>query len=482
MNSTATTLDAHRSAVDELVARAAAAHRAAQVALAAEDAALAAAHALGRELGGALPRSSSRETDMVLRDIAARIATEVRMSDRTIQRRMDAATNLTMFFPETFAAWTVGEIDRGHVSAIVDAGITLPDEAREWFERLVVQRARELSPRELGVVAGTLAEHAHPESLQTRHERARLDRGIRIEELSDGMARLIADVPAVIARGILDRLTSMAHAVRAAVEPEAVSSADAAETEHCDAGALFTESRRVSASASAPNSDPRLMDELRADIFADLLLGGGTVAHGDGLDAITAHVQVNIPVMTTLGHSEEPVILAGHGPIPLDTALRLAGTATGWDRVLTDPVHGTVMHTDRYRPTAGLRRHLRVRDEHCRFPGCRMAPWRSDNDHTVDHAHGGATRADNLAVLCRRHHMLKHHTAWGIEHLGRGKLRWTSPTGNTYIDKPAAMVRFVGPDDLPPGTRSAGRHPAEHPWSGEHPPHGHAQTPTHAPF
>ncbi|MCR2678846.1 hypothetical protein NSP03_24390, partial [Salmonella enterica] len=53
------------------------------------------------------------------------------------------------------------------------------------------------------------------------------------------------------------------------------------------------------------------------------------------------------------------------GMIPIDpaTARRLAGAASGWDRVLTHPISGALLAVDRYRPSEDLRRHLRARDE-----------------------------------------------------------------------------------------------------------------------
>jgi hypothetical protein len=72
-----------------------------------------------------------------------------------------------------------------------------------------------------------------------------------------------------------------------------------------------------------------------------------------------------------------------------------------------------------------------------------MPVWRCDIDHTVDHHHGGATSNCNLAHLCRRHHTMKHNTAWRVEQRDRGVLVWTSPLGRVYIDRPAPTLRFI---------------------------------------
>jgi hypothetical protein len=150
------------------------------------------------------------------------------------------------------------------------------------------------------------------------------------------------------------------------------------------------------------------------------------------------------------GVQETGATLAGYGPIDPETARCLAADAPGWDRVMTHPVTGAVLAVDRYRPSADLLRALRVRDEHCRFPGCRQPVRRCDVDHTHDAALGGDTHIDNLAHLCRRHHTLKHATDWQVRQLGAGSLEWTSPTGLVYIDVPTPTLRFIPSGDPPP--------------------------------
>jgi hypothetical protein len=154
--------------------------------------------------------------------------------------------------------------------------------------------------------------------------------------------------------------------------------------------------------------------------------------------------------LTLAGSDEAGATLAGYGPIDPETARCLAGDAPGWDRVMTHPVSGAVLAVDRYRPSADLLRALRVRDEHCRFPGCRQPVRRCDVDHTHDAALGGQTEIHNLAHLCRRHHTLKHATDWQVRQVGGGSREWTSPTGLVYIDVPTPIRRFIPSGDPPP--------------------------------
>ena len=499
MTSNGSGLEGHTAAADAFVTRAVEAHRAVARAQAALTTVLAEAHRWARGVAEAVPGASSRTGDLEVRDLAAQLGAALHLSDRTVQGQMDAAASLASLFPATLAAWSAGEVGRAHVAAIVEAGAAVVDDAaREWFETRTLALAVSMTAAQLRPAARALAEHAHPESLHERHERARTGRRVIVSDLDDGMARILADLPAVLAHGIRDRLTTIAREVHAAervAEGHGDDDGGRAEIAHAD-GLGDVDGRHdiegigdaVGISDAAGISDDRssgpgqrTMDHLRADVFADLLLAGSPTAHDAGHDAepdaghdagqagahgargahgsrrgfshLTAQVQVTVPVLTALGASREPCLLAGYGPIPLSQALELAGGAPGWDRVMTSPVDGSVLAVDRYRPSEQLRRLLRARDEHCRFVGCRQPVHRCDADHTVDHAQGGATSEDNLATLCRRHHVLKHRSQWRVEQLGRGRLRWHSPAGRSYVDRPAPTVRFVSDVDPPPDRR-----------------------------
>ncbi|MFT4282558.1 DUF222 domain-containing protein [Microbacterium sp.] len=376
--------------------------------------------------------ATSADHDIPLRSMAAQIGVELRASDRSIQRRMSMAALIVSRFPATHAALASGQIDRAHVRVIVEAGMHIDDGgARASYEAAALDVARRETTGRLRPAARILASRVDPIDLTERHRVAAARRGVWVRDLDDGMAELVASIPAPLAHGIHDRLTSLA---RSTIEGRASAPDD-----------------------SAP-ADRRGMGELRADALADLLLTGhatlaATSASTPATDAITAHVQITIPVLTLLGHDDAPAELAGHGPIDLATARTLAATVEGWDRVLTHPVSGDVLAVDRYRPSAHLRRTLRARDEHCRFPGCRQPAPRCDIDHTIAREHDGPTDAGNLAHLCRRHHTLKHHSAWRVRQLPGGVLEWTSPTGRLHPDRPKRTLSF-SPATFSPATFS----------------------------
>lgn len=412
--------------------------------------------------------------DLPLRETSAELAAAMRLSDRSVQGRMGDALALVTDFAATMVAWEAGRIDAGHVSAILDAGVGIADPAlRTRFESLVLDAATHESPARLRAIAKAQAAAIDPVAARERLAAGAGRRGVRLVDLDDGLARLLVDVPAVPGYAIHDRLTQMARAVRDGDGAADVahggddSVADATTTAHSegDEPEIVTAPGTASAAVSdasaddEPAADTRTMDQLRADILCDLLLGGVPTAHGDGLDAIKGHVQVTVPVQALSGATDEPALLAGYGPVDADTARRLAGNQPGCDRMLTDPVSGGVLAVDRYRWNRDLERFLRARDERCRFPGCRRPARRCDVDHTIDAALGGPTRDDNLAHLCRRHHTLKHATAWTVRQRPGGVLEWHSPLGRQYTDRPPATVRFI-PDacrsewsGAPPGAR-----------------------------
>jgi Domain of unknown function (DUF222) len=381
-------------------------------------------------------RESVRAHDMALRAIAAELGGVLRIADRTAQRRIDEARDIVENYPATLRAWDTGDITRGHVRVIVDAGTAVPTERRSEYEREAITRCLRDRPNRVRPEIEILAERMTERSFTERHREAAAERRVRLVPGRAGMTGVVATVPTVIADGIFDRLTRQAQLV-------------------IDARQQGAELGREQSDESS--DDARSIDQVRADMLADLILAGAPsldpTAHGDGpgaLGAIRAHVQVIVPALTLLGNDEGPADLFGRSPIDAETARCLAAAAPMWARVLTDAVEGTVLAVDRYRPAWGQRQFLRARDQHCRFPGCRQA-IRCEVDHTIDAALGGPTALANLAHLCQRHHSMKQFTARRVRQHPGGVLEWTSPLGRTYReDAPTPPVCFT-PIAAPPG-------------------------------
>ena len=376
------------------------------------------------------PFDSVDSRELAHRAVAAEIAAVLRISDRVVEGQMGDAALLVRDFPRTAASFGSGRISLSHVRIILEAGVPIEtSEARARFESAVVPRAEAESPNRLRPFVKQTAEQMRELSFTERHREAREKRGAWVRSREDGMAELVQYGPSAIIHAEHDRLTQMAAAVKA----------DNAKTADGIAADEF--------------ADQRTTAQLRFDLLADLVLTGTPTGHSteDGLlGEITAHIDVTVPVLTLTDADDHAAAahLEGVGPIDPATARILTGNAPGFDRVLTDPVTGSVLAVDRYRPSAEMRRYLRARDRRCRFPGCRMLARLCDGDHTIDYALGGATEVGNLSDLCRRHHVTKHCTPWKVRQLGGGNLEWTSPTGRIHVDRPPGMATSVTFDDV----------------------------------
>ena len=389
--------------------------------------------------------------DMALRSIAAEVGGVMRVTDRTVQRRIGEARTLVEGFPATVEAWEQGRIVRGHAIAIVETGTSLPAEMWAQFGQVAILRCERDTPNRVRGELEILAHRMHPRSFAERHEEAAAGRCVRIVPGRDGMSDMVATVSTVISEGIHDRLTQQARAI--------IDTRDERTAARGGAGVAFgdavthsdSDRDRDSASPAAiVATDKRSTDQVRADVFADLLLAG-TPALDDTRDttagplgAIRARVQVLIPAAVLTGEDDGSCDLAGRSPIDPATARTLAGGIHVWERLFHDPTTGVTVSTDSYRVPSGMRRFLQARDHHCRFPGCRVAAIRCEVDHTHDHALGGRTELSNLAHLCQRHHSMKQFTAWRVRQLKGGVLEWTSPLGRTYReDAPTPAVAFT---------------------------------------
>ncbi|KSU52680.1 hypothetical protein AS029_13360, partial [Microbacterium enclense] len=349
-------------------------------------------------------RATARAAELALREVASEIAAAENLSDRTVQTHIQRAMTLVDHYPHTLAAWEAGALTRAHVHAIVDIGTPLPADARTEFDLLAVATARTLSPGRLRTRLAMLAERLHPTTITERHHRGRDTRCVRIVTGHDGMSDLIATLPTVLAVGIYDRLTQQSRAI---IDTRTGVAATLADTPRNTAPATHTAAHPAAATATAtaishitpaaphptpdtfntprddaPQAPQALTDErttaqLRADILTDLLLTAAPTADptrtddGPGtLGTIHARVQVIVPALTMLkpdAENTDPAELVGHGPLDAHTARTLTETTTlPWDRVITHPITGAVLHTDTYHRTTAIDRHLRARDRHCR--------------------------------------------------------------------------------------------------------------------
>ncbi|MBO0895950.1 HNH endonuclease signature motif containing protein [Arthrobacter sunyaminii] len=357
---------------------------------------------------------------------------------------MSEAGRLCTTHTATLARLEDGALGYGHVQTVLDQSQNVPDSELAAFEASLLESAGAgQTSSQFRVKARRLRENRYPETIPVRHQSAFERRRVCLVPEEDGMSWLSALLPAARAQLVYTQLTTAARGEQGA-------------------------------------GDPRGVDQLRADILADLLDGdpdardaGGqgsgdsdSCGRGSGdSDSVEAgdrdsngrddrdsgskdnqartrarartEILVLITAETLFGADEQPAELHGYGPISPETARRLARQAAHWTPVERNPDTEEILRVGRRRKVpAGLQRWLRARDGTCRFPGCRTNAVIAEIDHTKPWSHGGATDHDNLEHLCRRHHMFKSRGFWKAQQHSPGIIEWTSPGGRTYRTDP----------------------------------------------
>ncbi|RJU03162.1 HNH endonuclease [Arthrobacter frigidicola] len=268
--------------------------------------------------------------------------------------------------------------------------------------------------------ARRLRAELHPESLTDRTRSARKNRRVDFHPDDDGMAWLNVYLPAEKAVAIDGRLTRLSRALQCPEETRTLAQ-------------LRTDVLTDLLTHTCP--DPTITGTGTAPAGAGAAPGG---AGGAGWNGIQAQVHVTVPVLTLLDVDDAPGELEGYGPIDPDLARRLAAHAPSFTRLLTHPETGAVLSVgrDTYTVPADLKKWLRVRDRTCRHPGCNRSAAAAELDHTIPWSRAGTTAHNNLAHLCRRHHMLKSQGLWHYNQPSPGIITATSPAGRTYQTQP----------------------------------------------
>ena len=85
-----------------------------------------------------------------------------------------------------------------------------------------------------------------------------------------------------------------------------------------------------------------------------------------------------------------------------------------------------------------IRRALEHRDRGFRFPG--SSNLFTDAHHVRHWADGGATRLDNLVLLCRRHHRGVHEDGFRVRATASGAFAFSRPDGRPLSEAPVMPV------------------------------------------
>ncbi|MEV6910226.1 DUF222 domain-containing protein [Amycolatopsis sp. NPDC051071] len=342
---------------------------------------------LSRHRGGA--RSVTQEVALALSVVDARAADMVA-----------TARALTTRLPRTLGLMDQGRLDGFGAMKVAKATAWLSDENARAADALLEDRLPGKNSYQIRKAANHAAAMVDREGADKRCEQNREGRRLVVSQGEPGVASIgIEDGPAEKVNAAYLRINREAQALKT-------------------------------------GGESRTLDQLRADVALDLLLGGR------GGKSERAEVFLYMDLFTYLDLNDDPAEMAGHGHIPASLARHIAnGPNTVLRRIITDPRSGQVedLGRDRYRPKAGLDEFVRVRDRECRRPGCRRPAQACDLDHSVPWQFQGTTDAADLIAFCRRDHRLKDEPGWNYRVADDGTLTITTPTGQTYESTPPPL-------------------------------------------
>ncbi len=205
----------------------------------------------------------------------------------------------------------------------------------------------------------------------------------------------------------------------------------------------------------------RTLEQMRADVMLDLLLGrldvraldseledDETRDGRDPAELIERHtrigafarpvINVTVPISSLLGVGDAPGLLSGDTPIPPEVVQRIAADPDStWYRMLTDEAGDfTHLSTRSYQPTPPIWRGVVARDRTCVWPGCCRPAVECELDHRTEFPEG-RTCVCNLAPLCRFHHKVKHSEGFTLTAEDDGSYTVTSSRGTVSRSAPS---------------------------------------------
>ncbi|CAB4855992.1 MAG: DUF222 domain-containing protein [Actinobacteria bacterium] len=385
-------------------------------------------------VAGINPSSPEKPWDGVDESEREDIAAALRLSGGTAQMRIDVARTLVNHLPNTCSALAMGEISASHATVIAkETATAIRDGISEFaiyqIEERALAHAEFHTPAQVANKVRTTIAQLAPEEFEQVVDRARETRRVSCYNEADGMATVVAILPAQDAQTVMKSIEAYILKMN---EIDEKNRSDylvnqKANDRECAGGNNAETATDTWSLLSADNK--------RADALTAIL----SKALASNVDVVRPHrrpvtINVTIDLPTLLGLAENPGQLSGYGAIPASVARELASDAT-WKRFITDPQTGNLLDygREKYEPPQALIDFLLARDRTCRFPGCRQPASRSDIDHAQSWETGGETKPENLGLLCRRHHRLKTHGRWDLVSNIDGSCEWTSPVGKKYF-------------------------------------------------
>jgi hypothetical protein len=325
-------------------------------------------------------------------------------SARSVVERGEVVGN----FPLLARAWRDGDVSAAHVDALLRIQRRYPTLVDDLLavDEAITTAARLCDPKAFYQRLRYLCHRVNPEAVNDREKNpgARL----HVSMLLDGLVRVDGTLDAVVGARFMAALES---ARRDVIEDETASQGRSRSERNLDAL-----SRILDAAGAATG-----------DLALPLVSGerptvNVTVPLEALIDPASAEVgwleRFGVPTtMLTGDHARQLACDASLRPLIVDRDGNLVAMAPK-----ARPIH------------SALRRAVFIRDQHCRFTGCRS---RIDEvHHIVFHSHGGPTVMSNLVGLCWFHHHLIHDSGWHIEGDPGGRLTFRSPQRRALSSDP----------------------------------------------
>ena len=425
--------------------------------------------------GGPGPDSRFRQPAL-LDDFSEALVPELAMirccSEIEAEQLLVESLVLVRALPGTWSALYEGRIDVRKMRALVDLLGSAEPAAVEEIERRVLPLAGRLTVAQVRERVRRMLARLDARALEERRAEAARRADVRHQAVGDGMGQLVLEMQLGRSLACLDAIRQHAEHLRAAgdTRPMGMLRADVAADlilrpwddsrpavtaqlvihaplAALSAGELGTQpAAEVSGEVVTAAQCRELLEELDMLGVRSAPAGGCVrVAIGDPTTGQLVAVATRNELRRGASGSRRNAEHRGR---------RLAGAAASTEvpgvrrfGAVDGPGLRPPPETCAYRPTAAQQTFVRVRDRHCRMPGCRRRPGRCDIDHSVAHADGGPTACWNLCCLCRRHHRLKTFARdWHFELLADGRLLVRTPSGVSRVTRPPGWTWEVEPD------------------------------------
>ena len=313
---------------------------------------------------------------------------------------VDYAFEMMVRFPQIGRALSEGAIDLSRARVIVNEVSGLTESESVVVIDRILTIAPELTTGQIRSRMRRLCIDADPEAAQKRYESGVEARQVTAQPRPEGTADLCGEnLESDRVAAIMSRINEMARRLRR-------------------------------------QGDPRTMDQIKADLFVELLEG----RHDGERAGQSQLVDIRVDLDTLVGLNDRSGEIPGWGPVIADIARQAIERQPDgqWRIAVSDPDTGAVRWdgTTRRRPTSLQRRHVEARLQECSHPRCRMPAHRCDIDHIDPYAEGGPSIIYNYQPVCRHDHMLKTLGIWRIDRDPNGRPVWISPHGHRYHQPP----------------------------------------------